>query len=34
MHCGLRILTMEEVIHWKLHGPKDEVLDEKERWWK
>ena len=36
-HCGLRILTVEEAIHWKLHGPKDEPLEnfsEKERWWK
>jgi hypothetical protein len=33
-HCGVRLLTVKEAIHWKLHGPADEKLDAKERWWK
>jgi len=33
-HCGLRLLTVGEAIHWKLHGPADEKLDPKEQWWK
>ena len=32
-HCGLRILTFEEAVQWKLHGPSDETFEEKERWW-
>jgi len=33
-HCGLRLLTLEEAIHWKFHGPKDQKLKPKDRWWK
>jgi hypothetical protein len=33
-HCGLRLLTVEEAIHWKFHGPADEKLKPKDRWWK
>lgn len=33
-HCGLRLLTVEEAIHWKFHGPADETLETKDRWWK
>ena len=33
-HCGLRLLTFEEAIQWKLHGPADEKLKPNERWWK
>jgi hypothetical protein len=32
-HCGLRLLTLEEAIQWKLHGPADQKLDLKDRWW-
>ena len=32
-HCGLRLLTVEEAIYWKLNGPADQVLEEKFRWW-
>ncbi len=32
-HCGLRLLTVEEAIHWKFHGPRDQKLEEKDRWW-
>jgi len=33
-HCGVRLLSVEEAIHWKLHGPADENLESKDRWWK
>jgi hypothetical protein len=33
-HCGVRLLTVEEAIHWKLHGPADQKLETKDRWWK
>ena len=33
-HCGVRLLTVEEAIRWKLHGPIDEKLESKDRWWK
>ncbi len=33
-HCGLRLLTVEEAIRWKFHGPADQELDGKDRWWK
>jgi len=33
-HCGLRLLTVEEAIHWKFHGPADQKLKLKDRWWK
>jgi len=33
-HCGVRLLTVEEAIHWKLHGPSDQTLEPKDRWWK
>jgi len=32
-HCGVRLLTVEEAIHWKLHGPADQKLEPKDRWW-
>ena len=32
-HCGVRLLTVEEAIHWKIHGPADEKLKPKDRWW-
>jgi hypothetical protein len=33
-HCGVRLLTIEEAIHWKLHGPKDQTIAPQKRWWK
>lgn len=33
-HCGLRILTVEEAIQWKFHGPADNQFEGKDRWWK
>jgi hypothetical protein len=33
-HCGLRLLTFEEAIRWKFHGPADEKLKLGEIWWK
>jgi hypothetical protein len=32
-HCGLRRLTLEEAVHWKFHGPRDETLSPEKRWW-
>jgi hypothetical protein len=32
-HCGLRLLTLEEAIRWKFHGPIDQKLDPKDQWW-
>ena len=32
-HCGLRLLTLEEAVHWKSYGPRDEVLPPESRWW-
>jgi hypothetical protein len=32
-HCGLRLLSAEEAIHWKLHGPVDQKIEPKDRWW-
>jgi hypothetical protein len=32
-HCGVRLLTVEEAIHWKLHGPADQQLEPKDQWW-
>jgi len=31
--CGVRILTVEEAIQWKYHGPADESLEPSEQWW-
>jgi hypothetical protein len=33
-HCGLRRLSLEEAIAWKLNGPTDVDLGAKDRWWK
>jgi len=33
MHCGLRKLTLEEVVQWKEGGPPDVELTGKDRWW-
>lgn len=33
IHCGLRILTIEEAIHWKFFGPRDQVLEATQCWW-
>jgi hypothetical protein len=33
-HCGLRRLTVEEVVHWKYHGPRDVQFTPEHRWWK
>jgi hypothetical protein len=27
------VLTVEEAIQWKFHGPADEKLKPEERWW-
>ena len=32
-HCGLRKLTVEEVVYWKHHGPRDVDLGAEDRWW-
>jgi hypothetical protein len=32
-HCGVRLLTVEEAIQWKLHGPSDRQLESERRWW-
>ena len=32
-HCALRLLTLEEAVHWRFHGPSDETLPAKSRWW-
>jgi hypothetical protein len=32
-HCGLRKLTVEEVVRWKYHGPADVELPQEQRWW-
>jgi hypothetical protein len=32
-HCGLRALSVEEAIRWKLTGPEDVELPLEERWW-
>lgn len=32
-HCGLRLLTIEEAIRWKFHGPADKDLKPEDRWW-
>ncbi len=31
-HCGLRKLSIDEVIEWKMNGPKD-ANQEIEPWW-
>jgi hypothetical protein len=31
---GVRKLTVEEAWSWKLHGPDDEVVPPKNRWWR
>lgn len=33
VHCGIRRLSLEEAISWKLSGPKDTDGMEVERWW-
>jgi len=37
LQCDLRILTLEEVVQWKFHGPPDvppEIeIEEKRKWW-
>jgi hypothetical protein len=30
-NCAIRKLTVEEAVHWKYHGPRDHVVDD--RWW-
>jgi hypothetical protein len=30
-HCGLRKLTIEEAVHWKYHGPRDQEVED--HWW-
>jgi hypothetical protein len=32
-HCGVRQLTLEEAIRWKLHGPADVEVEAAHRWW-
>jgi hypothetical protein len=32
-HCGLRKLSVEEVVEWKYHGPADIELSVSDRWW-
>lgn len=31
MRC--RLLSVEEVIHWKLRGPAVQQIEPKDRWW-
>jgi hypothetical protein len=33
-HCGVRQLTFEEAVRWKLDGPPDVQVDARQRWWK
>jgi hypothetical protein len=32
-HCGLRKLTVEEVVRWKYQGPADVEVPAGHRWW-
>jgi hypothetical protein len=32
-HCGIRHLTFEEAVHWKLRGPSDVEVERAHRWW-
>ena len=32
-HCGIRTLTTQEAISWRLLGPDDTELPVAERWW-
>ncbi len=32
-HCGLRRLTVGEVVHWRDHGPRDVKIPPEDRWW-
>jgi hypothetical protein len=32
-HCGLRALSLEEALRWRLKGPEDMELPLEERWW-
>lgn len=33
-HCGIRKLTVDEAIHWKLHGPRElEDREVEQKWW-
>ena len=32
-HCGLRLLSTEEAIQWKLNGPADKSLAPERQWW-
>ena len=34
LHCGLRLLTANEAISWKIYGPTDyKDIGEDKRWW-
>jgi hypothetical protein len=32
-HCGVRQLTFEEAVRWKLSGPSDVEVESTQRWW-
>jgi hypothetical protein len=32
-HCGVRQLTFEEAVRWKLQGPADVDVESTKRWW-
>ncbi len=32
-HCGLRLLSPEEAVAWRLSGPPDVDLTKDEQWW-
>ena len=32
-HCGIRQLTYDEAVEWKLYGPPDAELKPDSRWW-
>lgn len=31
---NVRKLTLEEALHWKMHGPRDATVSPKNRWWR
>lgn len=33
-HCGLQLLSLEEVMIWKLNGPAEGDVPKNKRWWK
>jgi hypothetical protein len=33
IHCGVRRITLEEAIIWKLYGPKETDVEIEKPWW-